>query len=750
MSSIRDEIVTAVDSLTEFTDVNILGSVMMDGHTVIDEGRNAFFESITSNVEVQLETLTVDDNKIVLNSNQVGTPDPALLSGIEVYRGGTEPKYEFKFRELDDTFVIGQTGDLQPVATRQDNPNSFGIPYWNAVNHTFETTGGATLNDQGGMTVNNLTVGNTIICASLSSGAAWIHSNRPMWISYSNGTGAMPALTLDNFRTTDSETSILYRHSDVDKAVIGYLGANDTGIFLFDCAQSEYRLFNKTTHTGISRALSVGVNHLSSIAGSAMLQVDSSDKGFLPPRVTSTNKAMISSPAAGLQVFDSTLNCLSVYNGSSWVNISGNYEAPLTFSTGLTRSANTISVNNALSISRLINVASNGFVKTTGGNGTLTIDPTNYVSADTSGNAFIDGRINTDGASRNILIGNNAGSAITTGTNNVIIGCDVAASTTRFSAMHLGNSAGFGITQSNYGLYIGNGADIKNQLIQGSFNDPNRHFSPAETNKVSLGTSSLRWDNFYARTGEFTSLGVGSAIILTADNEVQAHKLSASQSIVNTGVSSLIGNTMIGDAAEFISPSAILEVKSTNRGFLPPRLARSSIASPATGLIIYDTGVNMPMFYDGSKWLGFSPLVNQVVVRNPLAVNVTVNTTTWTSIYSYSYTPKFTGSTLVIEFDCSYYMPEGDGADNIESRFLIDGTTVVSQKIQAYYSLAGGGTRSGPMFPNKAAILHSGSNPTTRTINVQVARTFGDVSVQLYGSATTGRSSIFTVSEYLL
>jgi hypothetical protein len=51
---------------------------------------------------------------------------------------------------------------------------------------------------------------------------------------------------------------------------------------------------------------------------SARLQVDSTTQGFLPPRMTTTQKNAIASPAAGLVLYDSTTNKLQCYNGSTW------------------------------------------------------------------------------------------------------------------------------------------------------------------------------------------------------------------------------------------------------------------------------------------------------------------------------------------------------------------------------------------------------------------------------------------------
>jgi hypothetical protein len=54
---------------------------------------------------------------------------------------------------------------------------------------------------------------------------------------------------------------------------------------------------------------------------SAQVQIDSTTKGFLPPRMTTTQKNAIASPAAGLVVYDTTLNKLCVRTASAWETI---------------------------------------------------------------------------------------------------------------------------------------------------------------------------------------------------------------------------------------------------------------------------------------------------------------------------------------------------------------------------------------------------------------------------------------------
>jgi hypothetical protein len=53
---------------------------------------------------------------------------------------------------------------------------------------------------------------------------------------------------------------------------------------------------------------------------SAIFAIDSTTKGFRPPAMTTTQKNAIGSPVAGLQVYDTTLNQMSYYNGTTWIN----------------------------------------------------------------------------------------------------------------------------------------------------------------------------------------------------------------------------------------------------------------------------------------------------------------------------------------------------------------------------------------------------------------------------------------------
>jgi hypothetical protein len=69
-----------------------------------------------------------------------------------------------------------------------------------------------------------------------------------------------------------------------------------------------------STPTGVTR---IGIG-TSSVSSKAVLDVVSTTKGLLPPRLTTTQRDAIRSPPTGLTIYNSTTNALSFYSGSAW------------------------------------------------------------------------------------------------------------------------------------------------------------------------------------------------------------------------------------------------------------------------------------------------------------------------------------------------------------------------------------------------------------------------------------------------
>ncbi len=77
-------------------------------------------------------------------------------------------------------------------------------------------------------------------------------------------------------------------------------------------------IISLTTLAGQSQNVGIGTT---TPQASAQLDVTSSTKGFLPPRMTTLQRNAISAKAAGLMIYNTSTSCVEVYNGSNWINL---------------------------------------------------------------------------------------------------------------------------------------------------------------------------------------------------------------------------------------------------------------------------------------------------------------------------------------------------------------------------------------------------------------------------------------------
>ncbi len=85
-------------------------------------------------------------------------------------------------------------------------------------------------------------------------------------------------------------------------------------IYLCFCCMALSLLVRSQNNVGIGTA---------SPAPSAILDISSTTKGLLAPRMTTTQRNAIAAPAKGLLVYDTDVNSLYHYNGSAWANLDG-------------------------------------------------------------------------------------------------------------------------------------------------------------------------------------------------------------------------------------------------------------------------------------------------------------------------------------------------------------------------------------------------------------------------------------------
>lgn len=136
----------------------------------------------------------------------------------------------------------------------------------------------------------------------------------------------------------------------------------------------------------------------------------------------------------------------------------------------------------------------------------------------------------------------------------------------------------------------------------GSSSSPDGYFGTAASKEKALFIYTASGSSSDAALGIDRTLGfrVGHGVNITGTGSVGA-------GITAAGNAYFAGAASVGrDATE---ASAQLEVTSTTRGFLPPRLTatqRDAISSPAEGLIVYNTTEHKPQFWNGSAWIAMS------------------------------------------------------------------------------------------------------------------------------------------------
>lgn len=108
--------------------------------------------------------------------------------------------------------------------------------------------------------------------------------------------------------------------STTTAAELGYVNGVTSAIQTQLDAKAGLASPSFTTPTlGVATATSLAMGE--ALAASSLLDVASTTKGFLEPRMTQAQRDAISSPATGLQVYNTDTNKLNFYNGTSWSEV---------------------------------------------------------------------------------------------------------------------------------------------------------------------------------------------------------------------------------------------------------------------------------------------------------------------------------------------------------------------------------------------------------------------------------------------
>jgi hypothetical protein len=143
----------------------------------------------------------------------------------------------------------------------------------------------------------NLTVG---------MGGAYVSGASGFGVSVASITASYPCFLMNSTGGGGSKIGF-----NMDAAKL-YFSEETNGSTLFG-----HRIMADTRIGGLVVKNDSSAGATASLNSSACLQADSTTRGFLPPRMTTTQKNAITA-VAGLVLYDSTTNKLQCYNGSTW------------------------------------------------------------------------------------------------------------------------------------------------------------------------------------------------------------------------------------------------------------------------------------------------------------------------------------------------------------------------------------------------------------------------------------------------
>jgi len=260
-----------------------------------------------------LATNTTERMRIDSNGNcGIGTTSPTFTLDISG-----------QIRSTTSTNVSGLTLNNTTAASYSqigfdgDNADAY-IFKTNSTNNTFGGANSINIYNEGTIAFHSSTTTNIMyLAAGGNVGIGTTAATARLQVKGSGSTAATTALLVQNSAGTqilriDDDTQMVAPRTQFTSAIL---------VPYINTQNDAYTVIQTNPANGNARFyyfVSVGTS--SDPVASAALEIVSTSKGFLPPRMTTAQKVAISSPAAGLVVYDTTLNKLCVFT-SAWETI---------------------------------------------------------------------------------------------------------------------------------------------------------------------------------------------------------------------------------------------------------------------------------------------------------------------------------------------------------------------------------------------------------------------------------------------
>ena len=182
---------------------------------------------------------------------------------------------------------------------------------------------------QAGLNESNFFAGKVGIGSGYTPGTLQLDVNGAAKITGAGSSSATTALLIQNSIGSNclkvrDDGKVAFGNASTDCTIFGTTGTGSKFEFFAFNGYDITDGFGNVVITGLGATIrlprSVGVGFNTQNDASAVLQVESTTKGFLPPKMTTAQKNLIVTPAAGLVIYDTTLNKLCVYT-TAWETV---------------------------------------------------------------------------------------------------------------------------------------------------------------------------------------------------------------------------------------------------------------------------------------------------------------------------------------------------------------------------------------------------------------------------------------------